>query len=842
MDFSKYVSNKAFTELLIEFIPYIGIQTSLFNLHPNNVENSFNQIIMQQKKYNFDLIPMIQVLFRASKYNLRNLQSYWTLYNKIINKFDVCLENSEIEPIFLQLLDAYQHNNTRKIDEILSVHDKNTILYSILYDHVDNLKTVTNVNTVINKTCLIDYASLYGSLKCFTFLKENKAEITRKTLNNSILGQNKEIIAACFDVVNPDKSTLECALEVLDFETAIKIHNKFLLDFPLSSVISKFDLTIFIYLASQNKYDVNTLFLNSISFGIPLLMNFMFEKGPNVNYSNTFEVTPLMLASGLTISTIALQLLQNHAKINVTDQFGRSPLMYALKSKNLQIAIKLVELGASTSIMDINNNTLLMYSMHPKMINIATTFLAFGSSINIANKNGITPLMNAINHDNEELVKKLIRNEANLGAADNDGKTVLIYAVEHGMKEVVNTIIQNGVNIDSVDQKGNNALMLAANNYEIAMILIKHGADIYAANMNGSTIFDLAKACKNNELVNELIKRDERHSKLSLEQIIFDSKSNQDTATLNNESQIINNKLENEQNENNINQQTEAKIYQNQMIKNTIKKESTNTFNDSNANDNHQQKESTNTSIQVKPKDSIHQKESSSMNQTKLDENSQRAEPTNILNTVKEPTNTYHQIKSKKSFAQKENPSQKESKNQSLNEYPLQKVHGLQTVIAKNEIKLKPVQSYENQTSNIPKVDQNDIIKKPIEIRLILPSQNELAGTKTTKQNEPKPGTNTKRGWRPDATELKNAIEKNDVEYFKSLAQRNADVNFYDKNSGNTPLIMAVLNNKIEIVSLLLECGAKINTTNTQGKAPISIAREKGFINIVKKLESYSSK
>lgn len=80
-----------------------------------------------------------------------------------------------------------------------------------------------------------------------------------------------------------------------------------------------------------------------------------------------------------------------------------------------------------------------------------------------------------------------------------------------------------------------------------------------------------------------------------------------------------------------------------------------------------------------------------------------------------------------------------------------------------------------------------------------------------------------------------------DPEPLKTLLGASADVNASD-NRGNTPLMIAALNDKVEFVKLLLSKGANVNAMNRKGVTALSYANAKGNEEIVKMLAKAGGK
>ncbi len=85
-------------------------------------------------------------------------------------------------------------------------------------------------------------------------------------------------------------------------------------------------------------------------------------------------------------------------------------------------------------------------------------------------------------------------------------------------------------------------------------------------------------------------------------------------------------------------------------------------------------------------------------------------------------------------------------------------------------------------------------------------------------------------------TPLITAIENGHIDIVSLLLERGAAVNIKKKDgpkTGVTPLLVACRQGSIEIVSLLLDRGADVNVKNKRGETPLIAACRKGRIDIV---------
>lgn len=82
------------------------------------------------------------------------------------------------------------------------------------------------------------------------------------------------------------------------------------------------------------------------------------------------------------------------------------------------------------------------------------------------------------------------------------------------------------------------------------------------------------------------------------------------------------------------------------------------------------------------------------------------------------------------------------------------------------------------------------------------------------------------------------AIVKGDLETVKKLIELGSDVN--EKSDGMTPLMYAARYNRTDIIKILVEKGAKINTKNSKGYTAMKFAKQSNAKEAVALLEELS--
>ncbi|MEI6851411.1 MAG: ankyrin repeat domain-containing protein [Bacteroidota bacterium] len=80
------------------------------------------------------------------------------------------------------------------------------------------------------------------------------------------------------------------------------------------------------------------------------------------------------------------------------------------------------------------------------------------------------------------------------------------------------------------------------------------------------------------------------------------------------------------------------------------------------------------------------------------------------------------------------------------------------------------------------------------------------------------------------------AIEKSYIDIASFLITKNANVNYVCSDNGETPIFMAIRQNKIKVVELLINNKADINKKRTDGYTPLMLAYQKRYEEIIQLL------
>lgn len=203
------------------------------------------------------------------------------------------------------------------------------------------------------------------------------------------------------------------------------------------------------------------------------------KENVDVNKSNIYGHTPLMIAADSDAYEIAQMLIKAGADVNCCTplQGGHCPLAYAActKSNNKSMIKLLYEAGADINVVDDSTSPLTAAALNNCFDNM-NYLIELGADVNLQDQNGSTTLMLLSQFDRIDSAKILIENGADVNLKDNKGMTVLMYACYYGNIKYAKFLIENGAKINIQDNIGNTALTYAkSRKQELSKVLLKYG-------------------------------------------------------------------------------------------------------------------------------------------------------------------------------------------------------------------------------------------------------------------------------------------------------------------------------------------------------------------------------
>lgn len=144
--------------------------------------------------------------------------------------------------------------------------------------------------------------------------------------------------------------------------------------------------------------------------------------------------------------TTLKKLLKPKTNLDFVNSKEMTPLMMASADNNLEIVKMLVEAGANINQKNKENGkTALMYAAALGYLEVCEYLLSQKNIlINAKDKEGKTALMHAVSNARTEIVKLLIEKKANVNARTNTEESALSIAIKIGRPEIVKLLKENG--------------------------------------------------------------------------------------------------------------------------------------------------------------------------------------------------------------------------------------------------------------------------------------------------------------------------------------------------------------------------------------------------------------
>lgn len=207
-----------YEELCAQYAWLDKLITEIYLLKEEQADELFEKIVNVVESKKLDINSIIRMIVQASNYNARALRSYYSLFLKLHDKFKFKFfgPNFDLSPRFQALVKKtfnlvamiQEEYIPKTIDEILNIYRNNSVMHSCLYDNIEVFKGhyakgTFNENLFYKNQFILEWCSQYGSVKCFKFLLEKGAQITRNCLIKSFMGRNDEIIHLCLSKFSP---------------------------------------------------------------------------------------------------------------------------------------------------------------------------------------------------------------------------------------------------------------------------------------------------------------------------------------------------------------------------------------------------------------------------------------------------------------------------------------------------------------------------------------------------------------------------------------------------------------------------------------------------------------
>lgn len=256
-----------FTDYMQKYSYYLDIVDRIMNMKPGEQDSLSSFLAQQIEEYNLDVSPIMLIICNMNEVRPAMLKEYWEAFYSLYHHFKIKPEfqfYSKSHSKFESFLYDMNNNSLSKINQELNSCDQ--LDYIMLHDDIKSLKeyveNTKDFDQMIKRSCL------YGSIECFKFLRSNGAKISKKCLDYSIRGRNKQIITECLQYYEPDRHTMKKCIQIHNIEMLLHFHEYYGLEIPLQLTMRSLNLPAFLYLLSLTK-DYSKFLFEAVQFGIP---------------------------------------------------------------------------------------------------------------------------------------------------------------------------------------------------------------------------------------------------------------------------------------------------------------------------------------------------------------------------------------------------------------------------------------------------------------------------------------------------------------------------------------------------------------------------------------------
>jgi uncharacterized protein len=230
------------------------------------------------------------------------------------------------------------------------------------------------------------------------------------------------------------------------------------------------------------------------------------------NATRSSGETALMVASRLGFAEIVEVLLDAGAQIEKQDARGAPALCFAAQNGHDAIAKLLLARGTNPLFNTTNGVTFLHAAVQGGNADIVKLALQYPYQINARLKDGTTALLLSAVNRRSDIAENLIELGADVNIPDQDGTTPLIAAAPDddypgpvGTK-LISLFLRHGANVDAADNNGSTALMGASlyGDLEVVKLLVGAGANVSNTDAMGRTAISLAQESNHHDIVDFL--------------------------------------------------------------------------------------------------------------------------------------------------------------------------------------------------------------------------------------------------------------------------------------------------------------------------------------------------
>ncbi|PSN51182.1 hypothetical protein C0J52_06044 [Blattella germanica] len=444
-----------------------------------------------------------------------------------------CTNNAGETPLIIAIMRRNEEMAIKLLNLGANPNAKTKYGYSVMHFAVeDNL--VNTVDLLLSLKCNFDGFNEKGETPLLKAIKCGNEEMSIKLLKQGANPNAKDNDGNSVMDLASEKNLVMIVDLLLSLECDVDGFNEEGETLLLEAVMGKNEEIAIKFLkhgTNPNAKDIygNTPMHYAAGKELTNVVECLLELKCNFDCTNTEGETPLLKAIKQRNEEIAIKLLRVGADPNSMDKYGntvmhfaaegnlaiavdmllklecdfdgfneegKTPLLEAVMGRNEEIAIKLLKRGSNPKAKDKYGNTPMHYAAEKELMKVVEYLLELKCDFDCTNTEGETPLLKAIKRRDEEMAIKLLNLGANPNLEDKYGNSVMHFAAEGNLPITVDILLKLECKFDSLNEEGITPLLNAIKRRhgEIAIMLLKHGANPNAQTTFGNSVIHFAAA------------------------------------------------------------------------------------------------------------------------------------------------------------------------------------------------------------------------------------------------------------------------------------------------------------------------------------------------------------
>ncbi|MGB8951355.1 MAG: ankyrin repeat domain-containing protein [Candidatus Aminicenantales bacterium] len=240
------------------------------------------------------------------------------------------------------------------------------------------------------------------------------------------------------------------------------------------------------------------------------VVEFLIEKGADVNAQNDSLYVPLHYAAAYNMPEAINLLIKQEAKIEARSREEETPLHMAAASGAVEAAENLIQRGADLRAREARKRTpLVLAARESGSVEMAKLLIAHGSDINSVDESNDSALELASWRGFKDFVNLLLDKGAKISDSERQRKSLLNHSVKRRLERLLQALTDAGLDLKEI-QSSNPELVLAAasgGSTQIIGMLEEHGFDLNYTDKNGWTPLHCAAEFGRNDAVRYLLSK-----------------------------------------------------------------------------------------------------------------------------------------------------------------------------------------------------------------------------------------------------------------------------------------------------------------------------------------------